>query len=160
MGEERQKITGGCLCGAIRYEANADPFWSGYCHCRTCQRATGGPFGLFVDFRREELKFTKGNPKIFHSTPWGERGFCSDCGSPIWMGYRGDYMSKDRLELIGIYVGSLDRPDIARPTEHQGIEAQISWLVIDDGLPRSRLADDMQVQKAMAAFKGSVGDKD
>ena len=146
------KITGGCMCGSIRYEASAQPFWSGYCHCRTCQRATGGPFGLFVDFRRDELKFSKGKPKIYHSTPWGERGFCANCGSPISMGYRGEHMSKERLECIGIYVGSLDEPEIAHPTEHQAVETQLPWLVVDDGLPRSRLKDDLQVQEAMATF--------
>ena len=138
------------MCGAIRYEANVQPFWSGFCHCRTCQQATGGPFAVFVDFRREELKFVKAKPKIYHSTPWGERGFCSNCGSPISMGYRGDYMSSDRLGLIGIYVGSLDQPEIACPTEHQAVETQVPWLVIDDELPRKRLEDDLQVQRAMA----------
>lgn len=150
---DEEKITGGCLCGAIRYEASAQPFWSGYCHCRTCQRATGGLFALFIAFRREELKFIKGEPKFYGSTPWGERGFCSKCGSPLLMRYRGEHLSEQRLGCFGIYVGSLDHPEIARPTEHEAVETQIPWLVIDDGLPRSRLEDDLQVQQAMAAAK-------
>ena len=70
------------------------------------------------------------------------------------MGYRGKHMSDERLASIGIYVGSLDHPEIARPTEHQAVETQIPWLVLDDGLPRSRLEDDLQVQQAMAAGEG------
>ena len=62
-------------------------------------------------------------------------------------------MSDDRLGLIGIYVGTLDNPEIARPTEHQAVETRISWLNIDDELPNSLLKDDVQVQKAMAATK-------
>ena len=134
-------ITGGCLCGAVQYEVTQQPDDSmssiGYCHCRMCQKALGGLFAYFVVFSGpnigETFKFTRGEPKYYRSSEWGERGFCSECGTPLVM--------RD-LDSFGVMIGSLDHPEVFPPKSHSGIESQVPWLKIDDGLPRWTTEDD------------------
>src|SRR5215218_4899688 len=80
-------FTGGCACGAIRYESNAEPVMMLHCHCRDCQRSSGGPFSSFVVVLTEAFKLLQGSPR-FHASPSeaggkNPRGFCPDCGSPV-----------------------------------------------------------------------------
>ncbi len=137
MGEKTMPITGGCLCGAVRFEATEPPSWVGYCHCRMCQKAYGQPSGIFVGFvgaQKGALRFTKGEPKYYKSSAWAERGFCADCGSPLGM--------RDG-EGHGVLVGTLDHPEEWPPNEaHSGIESQIPWDIIHDDLPHWRTEDD------------------
>ena len=86
MTEKTMPITGGCLCGAVRFEATEAPSWVAHCHCRICQKAYGQPSGIFVGFmdsKMAALRFTKGKPKYYRSSAWLERAFCSNCGSPL-----------------------------------------------------------------------------
>lgn len=131
---DKVKITGGCLCGAVRYEVTQNPDDdTPYCHCRICQKALGGPFAYFVIFSGPNIgdtfRFVRGEPKYYRSSEWAERGFCPECGTPLVM--------RDS-EGFGVMVGSLDRPEDFPPTVHVGIESQVPWLKIDDSLPRQR----------------------
>lgn len=148
MMDKAKPITGGCLCGAVRYEASEAPFWIGYCHCDMCKRAFGGPFALYVNFRKQAVRYTKGVPSLYQSSNFVERGFCSNCGTPLVYQYRagtpeGDspidadpYPKIARSEIVGFGIGSLDCPEAFQPTSHGHVDRQIPWLVIDDGLPR------------------------
>ena len=148
MSEQFEPITGGCLCGAVRYEASEAPFWIGYCHCDMCKRAFGGPFALYVDFRRQAVRYTKGAPSLYQSSSFAERGFCSTCGTPLLYQYRAGtpegasridadlYPELVRSEVVGFGIGSFDRPEDFRPSSHGFADRAIPWLVIDDGLPR------------------------
>jgi len=129
-------LTGGCLCGAVRYEATAGPSNTHYCHCRMCQRHFGSAMGAYTSFPRDAFRFVKGAPKLFRSSSFAERGFCGACGSPLVF----QYLPKP--ERIGIAIGSLDQPERVAPETHWGVESQISWLAIDDGLPRKRTDED------------------
>ena len=85
---DQAKITGGCLCGAVRYEVTRLPGDSAYyCHCRMCQKALGALFGCFVRFSGpnidDRFKFTRTPPEYYKSSAWAERGFCPDCGTPL-----------------------------------------------------------------------------
>ncbi len=122
--------TGGCLCGAVRYEASVPPANSHYCHCRMCQRAMGNVFGMFVMFPADKFRFTGAAPKRYRSSAFAERGFCADCGTPILFQY------DTQPTRIGITLGSLDHPEAAPPERHIGIESHVPWLRFDDGLPR------------------------
>ncbi len=143
-----KKYSGGCHCGTIRYEADEPPFWTGYCHCRTCQRAYGNAFGLFADFHGNVFRFTRGKPKTYKTSAWVELGFCENCGTPLTFQYLGPLIrDKTRLSLIGISVGSLDNPENVRPTEHGYVDDKISWLSIDDNLPQHVSADDIETRE-------------
>ena len=125
--EGTRTITGGCLCGAVRYEANRTPIRAGYCHCRQCQRSLGNLFGPSVMFRHKDFRFVKGTPKWWQGS-LADRGFCRDCGSPIAFQYRG-------AEHITIWVGSLDHPEDFQPEAHWGVESRYSWVDIHPNLP-------------------------
>ncbi len=153
MAEKTMPITGGCQCGAVRFEATEPPSWVAHCHCRMCQKAYGQPSGIFVGFmgaKRGALRFTKGKPKYYKSSAWLERAFCSNCGSPL--GAR-------NVEGHGsVMVGTLDHPEEWPPDEaHSGIESQIPWNVIHDDLPRWRTEDDPDFVAAKEAAERSAG---
>ena len=73
--------TGGCQCGAVRYQLLTPPEHACLCHCRMCQRASGQPFMAFASVRREDLRWTRGSPSTFVSSNVAERHFCSACGT-------------------------------------------------------------------------------
>ena len=80
-------FSGGCACGAIRYEVTAAPVMMLLCHCRDCQLSSGGPFSSFVIAPTEDFKLLQGSLH-FHASLSGmggktHRGFCPQCGSPI-----------------------------------------------------------------------------
>ena len=126
----QQKITGGCLCGAVRYESTEQTQKVGYCHCRMCQRVSGAPVAVGVYFQRDTFRFVNGKPKYYQSSANVERGFCANCGSRLI--YR--ILNSDS---ISVEVGSLDHPELTPPEYHIGIESQIPWFEIDDELPRT-----------------------
>ncbi len=68
MAEPSLPITGGCLCGAVRYQADERPTIS-YCHCRMCRQAYGALYGLFAVFPLAVYRFTQGEPTYYQSSP-------------------------------------------------------------------------------------------
>ena len=146
-------ITGGCLCGEVRFEATEPPSHVGYCHCRMCQKAYGHTSGIWVMFvgpRKGALRFTKGKPKYYKSSAWLERGFCSNCGSPVGARRANGHHS--------VLIGTLDHPEDWPPDDaHSGIESRIPWNVIHDGLPQCRTEDDPNFVTAKEAAEGREG---
>lgn len=150
MTDQATANTGGCLCGAIRFEVTETPYWAGYCHCAMCKKAFGGPFGLFVNFRKSGVTFVRGLPSVYPSSKSGERGFCSNCGTPLFMQVRQDSPERDvkssltgaqfagltRGDFIALSLGSFDHPEEWSPQEHLFIEHKLNWLHLEDGLPR------------------------
>ena len=107
-----KKITGGCSCGAIRYEISADPVFMLNCHCRDCQRATGSAYAPVVVVPRSAVRIT-GEVKYFkvvgESGKYVERGFCPKCGSRV----NGNL---ERFpDVVGFLAGSLDDPSLHKP---------------------------------------------
>lgn len=135
MAETKDHLTGGCLCGAIRYVCTERPCDVHYCHCRLCQKAFGNVFAVFGSLPRTAFRFTRGVPQAYRSTPYAERGFCRDCGTPLTFAYL-------RSGWIAIAIGSLDRPQEVPPEKHWGIESQVPWLALHDGLPRAPIEGD------------------
>jgi hypothetical protein len=76
MAEVSKSTTGGCMCGAVRYEAVGEPITVGHCHCPSCRRHTGAPVVTVVIFEQDRVKFTKGDRKIYNSSPGVGRSFC------------------------------------------------------------------------------------
>jgi len=136
---DKVNITGGCLCGSVRYEVTQRPDDDGvgYCHCRMCQKAAGGLFAYLVVFSGAEkaatFRFTQGEPEYYRSSESAERGFCRVCGTPLVFRHS---------EYMAVMIGSLDHPEDFPPDAHTGIEGQVPWLKFDDGLPSWRTEDD------------------
>ena len=62
MAEEYGPVTGGCLCGEVRYRSKGEVRWVAHCHCRWCQQASGAAFLTYIGFRTDDLEWTKGAP--------------------------------------------------------------------------------------------------
>ena len=120
---------GRCLCGRISFEADTKPLWVDYCHCNSCRRSTGAPVTTFVAFHRDSVRVT-GEPKAYSSSPGVYRSFCGHCGTPL------SYESDDCPGEIHFYISVMDAPDIYLPQRHVFHEEHISWLELNDDLPR------------------------
>lgn len=119
--------TGGCLCGAVRYEVHGDPYISGHCHCTTCRKLTGSVFSATANWKRERFVMS-GTVKTYES-----RQFCSHCGSRLF------FLFDDGVE---IFLGTLDdAPNEIRPMLEVWTIRKESWLpplsgtVCHDGNP-------------------------
>jgi len=126
-------LTGGCACGAIRYECNAEPVLILNCHCRDCQRSSGSPFSSFIVVASEAFKIVKGSPRI-HASPsemggMTRRGFCADCGSPIQG--RPDGVP----HIVAIRTASLDNPGGFVPQMDVWTSDAHPWENRDPALP-------------------------
>ena len=107
-------ITGGCVCGAVRYQSDAEPLVMVKCHCRDCQLTTGGPFVPAVIFPMAAFRFTQGQVQHF-ATPSEKgghnlRGFCPKCGSRI------TGAEDPQRGIIGVLASSLDDPTLFVPS--------------------------------------------
>ncbi|NKF31225.1 GFA family protein, partial [Pseudomonas sp. BGM005] len=78
------KYTGGCQCGAVRYRARGELGYPHICHCRMCQKAAGNYFLPLAAAKRQDFELTRGGPKWFRSSDLVRRGFCGDCGTPLF----------------------------------------------------------------------------
>lgn len=125
--------TGGCQCGAIRYEAG-EPLALYVCHCRECQKQSASAFGISVRVRRADLRVIQGA-----ATYW-ERGadsgrrircaFCPTCGSRLW------HEKFEVPEFVNIKGGSLDvLPDLSNAV-HIWTTRKLDGVVIPDGAKR------------------------
>jgi hypothetical protein len=124
---------GGCLCGAVRYQIDAEPALAGYCQCRDCQRETGGGHTCFVGFPVPSVAVTgtlRFHEVIADSGRGIRRGFCPTCGSPV-LG-----APDEAFGLLMIRAGSLDDPAIFRPQLVCYASRAQPWDVLDPALPR------------------------
>jgi hypothetical protein len=132
MGSVVEKVTGGCLCGRIRYEAEVF-LKNGYiCHCTICQKSTGQPAEITVLIKPGTLRYLQGEPKYYPSSLFGKRGFCPDCGSRlVWQA-----IDPEDDWSTNLTVGSLDNPSEARVTCHMYADTQLPWYRVMEELPK------------------------
>ena len=131
--------TGGCLCGALRYEAAVSESENWYCHCRMCQKATGSVVSTSAIIKKSQLRMLKGTAKFYQSSTDIERGFCANCGSPM-------FFRPLKEDWVSILSGTLDDPEVAPPQGHYGVESRISWLKIVDDLKQQCTEHDVSLQ--------------
>src|SRR5262249_28252349 len=122
VAPERSPITGGCLCGRVRYQAEAEPVVQGACHCTDCQRQTGGPFTVIIGVPRDA--FTVEGDTLASFNTVGEdhggetqRNFCSACGAPVFS------IAAVAPELALIKAGSLGYAPWLQPNMGGGASA-------------------------------------
>jgi hypothetical protein len=128
-------FTGGCSCGAIRYECSAEPIMMFKCHCRDCQRLTGGGFAPALLVPTSAFRWTKGQPR-YHFTPstaggQHKRGFCAECGSRL----TGGESDEQSTGFIGVTAGSLD-PSWFRPQMDLFVSDAQPWDQMDPAIPK------------------------
>ena len=123
-------LTGGCFCGAVRYETDGNPFHLTNCHCSICRRTTGAPFVAWFSVPRDRFRIVKGMPQPFRSTSKATRSFCATCGTQL------TFEHDDAKDEIDITTCSLDHPEGLPPEDHTWTRSRISWVELSDGLPR------------------------
>lgn len=122
-------LTGGCLCGAVRYEAK-DPIEDAvHCHCTMCRRASGSVVVTWFSVPLGNFRYVRGKPDLYRSSSHGERRFCSRCGAQL------TFHTVHEPNLIEVTVGTLDHPEDVRPDRHIWTSTRVHWLKLDEHLP-------------------------
>jgi hypothetical protein len=126
-------LTGGCLCGGVRFEAVAAPVAALYCHCTRCQRRSGTAASANARFEPGAIRLVAGEELLrAYEPPDGfVKIFCSACGSALFSRAPGT------IELTGVRLGAFDRDPGIRPQYRQYVDYAVPWEPLpDDGLPR------------------------
>lgn len=122
-------LTGGCLCGAIRYEISAPITELRACHCRNCQKGSGTAGSVNAVVKTEQVKFLQGTPKRYADTANSGRklirAFCADCGSPV-------YSQREAMpEMMVVRAGSFDDSNGMKITANIWTDSRRPWGYID-----------------------------
>jgi len=125
-------MTGGCMCGAVRYELKSAPFDCGWCHCRTCQLSSGTPAQAFASIKRGDWVVTSGADLLrsVRSSSFGQRSFCAQCGTPLYV------TVQHQPETLDFSVVTLDDPTAVPPEFHIFWGSRIDWFNPGDDLPK------------------------
>ena len=115
------ELSGGCQCGAVRYHTMQILDNAHICHCRMCQKAVGNFFAALVGMPLDRFTWTRGEPAVFMSSEHIARGFCRNCGTPLF--YRNTANPR-----IGITIGSIDTPEKVVPLYQFGNEARLAYI--------------------------------
>lgn len=115
-------LTGGCQCGRVRYSVTLENDDAYLCHCRMCQKATGGFAAAFVGIPDGAAVTWEHEPDWYVSSPIARRPFCRECGTPL------GFMFADGTGM-DLTVGSFDDPSAFVPVAHSGAEClHEAWL--------------------------------
>ncbi|HET9232339.1 MAG TPA: GFA family protein [Vitreimonas sp.] len=152
MSEVKTPVaTGGCQCGKVRYALYVAPENSHVCHCRMCQRATGGLFAALAGAPRDKFAWTQGEPAFFASSNLAERGYCRDCGTPLSFVY--DYPGA----RFYVTIGSLDDPNAVPIVKQYGLESRLSWVKLCEDVPAEKTGEDPEAAAFFAKMQSHQG---
>jgi hypothetical protein len=132
-GMTQLPLTGGCNCGAVRYEVTEPLVAATYCHCKRCQRRSGAACSPSAHPVSGSFHITSGDDRLKFWKPedGGKKWFCGDCGSSIY----GDNPSHP--DSIGVRMGTFDADPGIRPSTRAFVASAAPWEDLpDDGLPR------------------------
>jgi hypothetical protein len=127
------EITGGCLCKAVRYRITASPIVTRMCWCRVCQYLAAGNAtvntcfpsnAITVEGQLTDYSLIADSGNVMH------RRFCAKCGTQMFS------EAEARPHLIFVRAGTLDDPEVAKPSATIWVSAAPTWACIDDDLPR------------------------
>lgn len=127
------QLTGGCNCGAVRFEVTEPLLLASYCHCRRCQRRSGAAASANAHPKPGTFRIVAGEDRLRSWKPerGGEKFFCGDCGSAIFAD------NPSHPDSLGIRMGTFDGDPGVRPSVRQFVAYAAPWEAIpDDGLPR------------------------
>lgn len=124
--------TGGCLCGAVRYEVTGDIAAIQLCHCSQCRKAQGGAFAANAPVPAAAFRLLQGEAALraYCASPGKRRVFCGTCGGPI-------FSQRDAApETLRLRVGTLDDGEGLTLGFHIQAASKAPWWPIDDDLPQ------------------------
>jgi hypothetical protein len=126
-------LTGGCGCGAVRFEVDAPPVSALYCHCTRCQRRTGTAAAASARVAPGSVRVVRGEEHVRRWMPEGglAKDFCGECGSALFAS------DPESGEMVVVRFGAFDADPGVRPEARQFVADAAAWEPIpDDGLPR------------------------
>ena len=133
------QMTGGCQCGRVRYTAQVPDAEAYLCHCRMCQRATGGVSIAFKNVAKADVSWQH-EPDWYSSSEVAKRPFCRECGTPLGFAFN----TSDRIDLT---VGSFDDPSAFYPNANFGIESKHAAWEDTSHLPGHKVVETESVIK-------------
>jgi hypothetical protein len=127
------RLSGGCLCGTVKYKYSGQFGPANYCHCRDCRRVTGSAFNVGIRLDASGLRViagqVKGFTKIGSSGNVITREFCLQCGSPLFT------RTPTKPEIVWVKAGSVDQPELIEPAYQIWTNSQVLWAHIPPELP-------------------------
>ncbi|HEV2816944.1 MAG TPA: GFA family protein [Allosphingosinicella sp.] len=145
-----EKMTGGCACGKVRFTAQVHDDKAYLCHCRMCQRATGGVSIAFKNMKKADVAWQSG-PDWYQSSPIARRPYCAACGTSLGF----EFPDSENMDLT---VGSFDDPARFRPVHHFGVESMHRAWIDTEGLPEYRTEDYQPVVERWIKATGKLPD--
>jgi hypothetical protein len=136
--EEAMTMTGGCRCGAVRYEADGEAAHHALCHCADCRASAGAPMVGWIAFKEDQLS-VKGEPTRYESSPGVTRDFCGTCGTGLF------YRNPETLPgIVDVQSGTLDDPETVTPGAHIMVRDRLGWMTRIDTLPEFNMYPGME----------------
>lgn len=148
MSTKPKTYRGGCQCGAIRFHTTELTDSARICHCRMCQKAVGNFFAALVNTPKAKLTWTRGTPARFSSSGDVDRGFCAQCGTPLFC----EYLPGDQT---GLCIGAFDNPQDIKPISQDSIESRMPWFTELPHVEDSGTSEDFDGPERVAAVKAS-----
>jgi hypothetical protein len=123
-------LTGGCHCGAVRYEVSGEPHHVALCHCTDCRKSAGAPVVAWAAFGEQGFTLIIGSVTTFNSSGDAMRSFCPICGTGVF------YTNATVLPgLVDIPLATLDNPDAFTPRAQIQVAERIGWMASAHHLP-------------------------
>lgn len=146
--------SGGCQCGAIRYELSEEPLTVYACHCSGCQKQTASTFALGLWANRDDFRISQGAPRQYRRTADSGREIighlCGDCGSRIY------HESPANPARINLKPGTLDETDWLVPVGHVWTSKAQPWFMIDPELVNYETQPDDAYQAMIDRYRETV----
>ena len=142
-------MTGGCACGAVRFEAEVDSDDAYLCHCRMCQRSTGSVSIAFKNLPQSKVRWLSG-PDWYDSSPIARRPYCRGCGTSLGFQFK----EGPNMDLT---IAAFDEPGRFKPTSHFGSESIHEPWIDTSGLPRKRTDEHQPLVEKWKATGGFPG---
>lgn len=121
-------LSGGCLCGSVRYRLDEIPTVIANCHCSMCRKHSGGAFLTYAAIDTTAFILESGELTGYRSSGGAVRSHCAGCGSPLTFTFDSD------PGHVWVTAGSLDDPGSLPPTENWFVGDKIEWVKLDPGL--------------------------
>ncbi|MDH1265710.1 GFA family protein [Pseudomonas sp. GD03944] len=121
--------TGGCQCGALRYQFQAPLRDIAHCHCSVCRRSSGGLVTTWITVPLASFEWLAGEPRRFESSASCARYFCVDCGAHLAL------FTSHSPTTLDVTIATLDHPEQAPADRHIWVTSRLPWLHLDPHLP-------------------------
>jgi hypothetical protein len=143
-----EEVTGGCACGRVRYQVSIENDDAYLCHCRMCQRATGGVSIAFKGVKRDNVRWEH-EPDWYESSPIARRPYCRNCGTSLGFAFPDG-------ENMDLTVGSFDEPGRFQPKYHFGVESMHRQWLNTEGLTEYRTEENLKLVERWVKATGSM----